>query len=113
MGIFTQINSVNFPTIHPQMYLVAQLTASPAEYGRKFKINVKLLDEDAIHEVINFTTEGEVPSSQDGKPATINFVASFVNVIFEKAGRYQFSLLINDDEKATYSLEANLISPSS
>lgn len=113
MGIFTQVYSTNFPTIHPQMYLVAQLSASPAEYGRKFKLGVKLLDADATKEVISFDGEVQVPVGENGQPAIMNFIVSFVSVIFEKPGSYQFSLLINEDEKATYPLEALLLSQAS
>jgi len=31
MGIFSIINAPGFPAVHPQMYLVAQLTAGPFE----------------------------------------------------------------------------------
>lgn len=111
MGIFTQIKAAKFPTVHPQMYLVAQLSASPAEYGRKFKFGVKLLDWDATKELISLDGQGEVPTLDNGQPAVLNFVISLVNLVFEKSGSYQVSLLVDNDEKATYSLDAVLISP--
>lgn len=111
MGIFTQINAVKYPTVHPQMYLVAQLSASPAEYGRKFKLGVKLLDADATKEIVTIGAQGEVPTLENGQPAVLNYVISLVNLIFEKPGNYQVSLLVDNDEKAIYSLDAILISP--
>ena len=111
MGIFTQIRAMNYPAVHPQMYVVAQLSASPAEYGRKFKLGIKLLDADAS-ELLNFDSEVEVPRGENGQPSIMNFVLPLVSVVFGKPGSYQFSLLVNEDEKATYSIEAILISPS-
>lgn len=110
MGIFTQIRAVNFPTVHPQMYLVAQLSANPAEYGRKFKFGIRLLDADATKELVSLDGHGEVPTLDNGQPAVLNFVISLPNLIFEKPGNYQVSLLVDNDEKATYSLDAVLIS---
>ncbi len=105
MGIFTYIRSVNFPAVHPQMYLVAQLSASSAEYGRKFKFEIKLLDADATKSIVDFYDNAEVPTRNDGQPVVMNYVIGLVNIIFEKPGSYQFSLLIDDDEKASHSLE--------
>ena len=109
MGIFTYIYSTNFPTVHPQMYVVAQLSASPAEYGRKFKVRIKLLDADATKEVVSIDGDGEVPTADNGQPAVMNFVISLVNLIFEKPGNYQFSLLIDNDEKAICPLDVILV----
>jgi hypothetical protein len=109
MGIFTEIRAVNFPAVHPLMYFIAQLSASPAEYGRKFKFGVKLLDADATKELLNFEIEVEVPRGENGQPTVMNFILPLVSIVFEKPGNYQFSLLVNEDEKATYSIEAILI----
>ena len=46
MGIFGSISSTNFPTVHPDMCVVVQLIARSPEYGRTFKLDVRLVDED-------------------------------------------------------------------
>ncbi len=90
MGIFTQVYSVNFPAVHPQMYLIAQLSANPAEYGRKFKLGIKLLDADATKELINFISEVEVPKPDNGQPVLMNFVIPLISVVFEKQEAINF-----------------------
>ncbi len=105
MGIFSNINAQNFPATHPQMYLIAQLTAKASEYGRNFKLTVKLLDEDATNEVISFSAPATVPTTNNGLPVSMNFTLRLVNTVFPKPGTYEFSVLVNDDEKGTLPLE--------
>src|SRR5258708_34223328 len=61
MGIFSAINAPSFPAPHPEMHVVAQLAADPAEYGRQFQVTIKLLVENASHELANFNAPAQVP----------------------------------------------------
>lgn len=60
MGIFGSITATSFPTTHPEMYVIAQLTASSAEYNRSFKFELKLMDEDG-QQIGNIVTDAVVP----------------------------------------------------
>jgi len=104
MGIFTNLFSAGFPTMHAQMYLVMQMSASPAEYGRKCTITIKLLDEDARQTLIDLPIEREVPGGE-GRRVSINQIIRLTTIVFPQPGTYQFSVLIDNDEKATLALD--------
>ncbi len=110
MGVFTNIFATNFPAVHPQMYLVAQLKAGRAEYGRKFDLGIKLINEDG-KEILSLSPKVEVPTPQGVRRVTLNFVLSMVNIPFEKPGIYEFSLLVDNDVKQTLPIEASLAQP--
>ncbi len=105
MGIFSNISALKFPAVHPEMYLVAQLVARAPEYGRRFKLGVKLLNEDASQEIVNFTVDSTVPAGNRGLPVNMNFNFRLVNTNFDKPGTYEFSILIDDDLKGTLPVE--------
>jgi hypothetical protein len=105
MGIFTAITAPTFPTVHPQMYLVAQLAATSREYGRKFQLELKLINEDATAEVLSISQNLDVPSRPDGQKSAMNLIFSLTNLIFEKPGLYEFAVLVDGDEKNTLPIE--------
>lgn len=109
MGIFSNINSHGFPAVHPEMYLVAQLTAGPGEYGRKCEITVKLIDEDATQELVYYKVPVVVPSSERGQKVKLNHLLKLVNTHFPKPGTYAFLILVNNDTKGDLAIEVNLI----
>ena len=99
MGIFGEIQSSNFPARHPEMYLIAKLTASPAEYGTKRKLTVRLLNEDATQEVVNFSNDIDIPQNPGQLRVEINQILRLRDLVFPQPGIYQFSLLIDNDEQ--------------
>src|SRR4051812_49045025 len=86
MGIFNNISAPSFPAMHPEMYLVAQLMARAPEYGRQFRLDAKLLDEDATQELINFSTTMIVPEGKKGLPVYLNLTLRFLNTVFPAPG---------------------------
>jgi len=101
MGIFNVINARAFPARHPQIHLVAKLSAGPAEYGKTRKIMVKFLNEDATQELVNWSGDIIVPTGVGGRKVEINQILQLRDLIFQSAGTYQFSILVDDDEKGT------------
>jgi hypothetical protein len=104
MGIFTRLMATGFPTTHPEMFLVSQVTASPAEYGRPFKLAFKLLDEDA-KPLVDIGFDQVVPHGQAGEEVNINTLVRLNNVVFPKPGAYEFSVLVDWDVKQTLSIQ--------
>jgi hypothetical protein len=111
-GIFQNLSATNFPAVHPTLYLVVRLQASPAERGRRFRVQLKLLDEDG-NEIGAINQMAVVPSPAPGSSRII-----FVDQIFQlnglqfpKAGDYQFSLLIDEDQKGDLEFSVNQIQP--
>lgn len=105
MGIFTRIFTTDFPVLHPEMYLIIQLTAGAAEYGREIKLEVKLLDEDA-NEILNIKDiKHQVPREKSRRIVNINQIIRLQGLVFEKAGSYEFSVLVDGDLKGALPLE--------
>src|SRR5262249_32995488 len=100
MGVFNRIYAVSFPATHPDMYLVIQLSASPFEYGRSFKLNISLVDDD-MQPIITLTTDATVPHGERGESVTLNHILKMVNVVFPKAGTYEFAIQVDQDLKGT------------
>ena len=61
LGIFNRIMSSSFPTVHPQMYVIAELAASPAEYETEREIRIKILDSDAQTIILDWSRKLKVP----------------------------------------------------
>jgi hypothetical protein len=104
MGIMNHINSKEFPAVHPEMFLVMRFAISPAEFGQTRKLGVNLMDEDGK------TMGGLIKSFEIPTPTKIsanneiNQIFRLTNTCFSKPGTYQFSILIDQDEKGHYPL---------
>ncbi|MFQ5408776.1 MAG: hypothetical protein ACE5FI_10215 [Anaerolineales bacterium] len=82
-----------------------KLLASPAEYGSKRMVTIKLIDEDATNEIVNMSTEIEVPRGSGGRDVEIAQVLRWRNLLLPEPGLYQVSVLVDDDEKASLPLD--------
>lgn len=110
-GIFENIVGRDFPITHPILYVVSQLSASPAEYGRTCKLEITLLDEDAQN-ILLLGGQVVVPTPSGRRMGvTVNNIFALQNVVFPKPGRYQFSLLIDGDEKGELAFEVMMAEP--
>lgn len=107
MGIFRNIRSSTFPVRHPEMHLVVKLRASPAEYGQTRKLTIKLMDDDA-KEMMNFSRDIDIPRPTGRQQLEINQILRLRDLVFLKPGSYQFSVLIDNDEKGTLPIEVEL-----
>ena len=109
MGIFRNIYSSSFPTRHPEMHLIIKLSVSPAEYGQTRKLAVKLMDDDATTELVNFSRDIEIPQTVGRQKHEINQILKLRDIVFPKPGTYQFSVLVDNDEKGTLPIEVELL----
>ncbi|MDY6918054.1 MAG: hypothetical protein SVP26_08955 [Chloroflexota bacterium] len=101
MGIFNRIYSSAFPASHAEMYLVANLSADPSEYGMRRKLVAKLMDEDGGLVAQLLEREIEVPQAKEGRPAEIRQILRLVGLLFPRPGTYQFSMLVDNDLKGS------------
>lgn len=104
MGIFNRINSYQFPAAHPEMFVIAHLTASPAEYNTTRKLTIKLLNEDATEEVVNWSTTITVPQGTGGRRVDSNHILKLQTIVFKEPGTYQLSLLVDQNEEGSMPL---------
>lgn len=105
MGIFRDIYSSAFPARQPEMFLVVVLQASGAEKGQQRKITIKLMNADATQMLVDYSQSVDVPESPPGRKPEINIILRMRDLVFEKPGTYSFSVLVENDEKATYPIE--------
>jgi len=105
MGIFNALGAQQFPVVHPQMALVLRFEASRAEEGKQRQVELQLANSDGA-KLFKIGAQLMVPTgSPPGQPIRLNHILMLNNVQFEKAGDYMFSVLVNDDEKASIDLK--------
>ena len=98
MGVFDRIFAREFPAVHPEMRLVMTFAAGPAEKGSEKQIELKLLDADGMVK-LHLTTQLTVPAESPDPTVQANHIVRLTGLVFEHPGRYQFSILVNGDEK--------------
>ena len=106
MGLFTIINAPIIPWTHPQMQLVLELEADPAEWDTQKNIDIKLMDADA-NQLLSIQGGIKVPRGQSGQPSRINSIMTFVNIKFNSVGDYAFVILIGGETKTRVPLRIN------
>lgn len=110
MGLFTHINARVLPYLHPQMILVWEAEAGPAEWETRKDVEIKLLDE-AANQILSVRGPLEVPRGELGRPVRINSLMSFNNVKFDAEGDYVFSILIGGETKRDVSFRVSYTPP--
>ena len=110
MGLFTIINAPALPWVHPQMQLVLELEASPAEWDMQKDIEIKLLDADA-NPMLAVRGGVKVPRGEAGRRVRINSIMTFGNVKFNAEGDYIFAILIGGETKKEIPLRVNYAPP--
>jgi len=111
MGIFNALKVKSLPHTQPQIYLVWQAEAGPAEWGMKKDVEIKLLDENA-KQVLSVRGNLMIPEKGEaGRLTSINSIMAFNNVKFEVAGDYAFAILIGGETRRNVPLRINLAPP--
>jgi len=105
MGVFTEIYAEQFPVRHSSMYLVMSLEASPAEYDQQRELRVKLITEDGRLEIVDWHATLNVPRGSGGRRVQINHILRLQDIVFPAAGDYQFSVLVDNDEKGSLPMQ--------
>jgi len=108
MGIFREINAVNFPARHPSMHLVVKLGAELGEYGETRSLTVKLLDADG-KEIMGLSGPVNIPRSEGGRRPEVNAILELKDIMFPQPGPYQFVVLVDKDHKGELTIYANKI----
>jgi len=106
MGTFGNIFTQGFPVVHSEMYVVAQLAAPAGEFGRHFRLEIKLVDEDG-QEIACFGIDQVVPSPPPGlgRRVEMNQILRMNNIVFSKPGVYEFRVLVDNDTKGGRAFE--------
>ncbi len=110
MGLFTIINAPALPWVHPQMQLVLELEAGPAEWDTEKNIEIKLLDADA-KQIFAVQGTGKIPRGEAGRRVRVNTIMTFNNVKFDAEGDYVFVILVGGETKKEILLRVNYVPP--
>ena len=97
-GAFDTIWTSNLPVVHPRLALVMRLLFTPAEVGRKHKVEINFMDEDAkgIAKVGGDLEIGQNPNLPKGWRQGFLTVLNFANLKFEKFSDYNFEIVVNN-----------------
>ena len=108
LGVFGEINASILPIVLPQMFVVATYDASLAERGLDRQCRVVLLDADG-NERVNLEQTIHIPDQpkRPGMQIGVNQILGLAGLKFETPGDYQFSFLVDGDEKGTLGLRVN------
>jgi len=103
LGMFDTIYARAFPVTHAEMKLVLRIEAAPSEAGKKHLVEIKLVDE-AGQSVLGMKATVVPRPAPHGRTLRMDQVLSLRNVTFKKPGKYFFSVLIDDEQKAAVGL---------
>ncbi len=104
IGAFNTIVSKQFPAQHPAIYLVAKIAAELGEFEVERKIKILFFDEDA-NELGKLEGGFSFPKPTRGHVSEGDFIFNIRDTVFDKAGRYEFRLLIDDHLLGTVPLD--------
>lgn len=90
VGIFKSINTVKFPVIHPQMFIVVNITTDSAGTYREIIKFIREEDGIEIIKPLEFNITANKDNSELGVLGQINTVK------FDKDGVYKFKVYVND-----------------
>ncbi len=107
LGIFNTVYAPTFPASHPQMQLVLQFRATPAEVGRKRTIEVEFRDADG-KKLGSTVAQLVVPKGEPGHPIQVGHIIAISGLRLEKPGDYEFHILVDRDDKEQIPLKAML-----
>lgn len=100
LGAFNVLFAETAPARHPEMVLVLNLEASPAEAGRDKALEIRMLAADG-ESVGGMKAEFRVPDpKKPGRPIQMQSVLRLNDVSFPRFGDYGIHVLINEEEKA-------------
>ena|SRR3989337_805563 len=108
MGIFREINALNFPARHSSMHLVIKLVAELGEYGITRDLFVRLLDPDG-KEIMSLSGQINMPQGGGGRTPEVNVILELKDVIFPNPGPYQFVVLVDKDHKGFLHIYVNKV----
>lgn len=99
LGVFDRLRPPMLPFVLPMMHLVVVFDSSPAEPETEKSVNIILMGADGqkLFAVENTMRVG--PVKYPGIRPSSNLIVALAGVQFTNPGDYQFSVLVNGEEK--------------
>ena len=109
VGTFDSIHAKQFPVQHQACSIACRVRFAAKESGtHDFKL--RLTDAEGKEIIQPITGNINVGAPANGQVATINIIINFVQLKFEKPGRFSFELFIDDEWKSGLPLFLNQMS---
>ena len=106
VGTFDSIHSKQFPFVHPACSVATRLRFSVKESG-DHDFRLRLIDGEGTEMIQPIEGNINIPMPKNGQVTSINVVANFAQMKFEKPGRYSFELYIDGEWKSGLPLFLN------
>lgn len=107
LGTFERMQVATLPAAHPLMHFILRLEARPAECGRAHRVEIRLHDPDG-DTVFDIGGDITPQPGRPGEPVTTNQIIAITNLQFNKAGGYNFVVILDNDLKAEVPLAVDL-----
>ncbi|MDP4264083.1 MAG: hypothetical protein Q8941_16265 [Bacteroidota bacterium] len=99
VGTFDSIQAKQFPCVHPSCSIATRLRFSAKESGNhEFKL--RLIDANGKEMIQPIEGNIHISPPNNGQLTSINIVANFAQLKFDKPGRYSFELFIDGEWKS-------------
>jgi len=101
LGIFSDISVRDLPARHPQAFLAFELAFSYAEINAQFPLRIECVDEDGRK---IFQADGQAQLTGHAKPGQRPRIVQALqlnDLTFERAGRYDINIFVNNELKRT------------
>lgn len=103
MGIFELIRTNKLPVVHPQMQLVVVLRGDRGDANREHQLALELIDEDG-KKIFGMEGKMQFGAPPEGQDVRLNQIIQLNNIRFERAGRYDFKIIINSEVRGSVPL---------
>jgi hypothetical protein len=94
------------PIRHPQLSLVVRVEFTSLEAGRTHTMEVHGLDADG-HPFAGSVRADVTPPRGESGEAGVQFVLNMQNLLFERYGRFVFTILVDNQELGSVPLDVN------
>ena len=109
-GQWDRVYTHSFPTTHPGLTVVLVIEVSYAEALRDHHLRVRLMrdGEPVGAEARGLINVGHAPGSTPGAPSYVPIALPFESLQFNRAGRYEWMVTLNDEPVGSIPLEVAL-----
>jgi len=103
MGVFEFIRTNKLPVVHPQLQLVVVLKGDSADANREHQLALELIDEDG-RKIFGMEGKMKFGTPPPGQGVHLNQIIQMNNIRFERAGKYDFKIIVNNEVRGSVPL---------
>ncbi len=112
MGIFDVLGALQFPVLHPQVYVCLRIQCRPIEAGRQHTLRLVCQDQDGspILPALESPFEVPPPSVPKAPYSYVQVSYGFSGILFHREGTHSFEVAINGVHQASIPLHVVKVS---